>query len=109
MPSEGERYMWLMVFFDLPVKTKQQRKLASRFRKDLLKDGYMMLQLSVYARLCRGEDRVDKHLQRLKLSTPSKGHVRVMKVTDRQYGRMLLLSGKRTENEKKRTHQLVLF
>jgi CRISPR-associated protein Cas2 len=109
VPAEGERYMWLMVFFDLPVRTKEQRKVAAHFRKDLVKDGYIMLQLSVYARLCQGEERVEKHIQRLKANTPSKGHIRVMKVTDRQYGRMLLLSGKRSKNEEKRSHQLVLF
>lgn len=101
--------MWLMVFFDLPVKTKEQRKLASRFRKDLVKDGYIMLQLSVYARLCQGEDRTEKHIRRLQLATPPRGHVRAMKVTDRQYGRMMLMVGKRSQNEEKRTHQLVLF
>ena len=31
--------MWLFVFFDLPVGTKLERKKATRFRKDLEKDG----------------------------------------------------------------------
>jgi CRISPR-associated protein Cas2 len=109
MPAEGERYMWIMVFFDLPVVTKLHRKIASRFRKSLLQDGYIMLQWSVYARLCRGEERVDKHIARLKLATPPQGQVRILKVTDLQYGRMQLLVGKRTENETKRSQQLVLF
>ena len=44
--------MWLFVFFDLPTNTKQERKFASGFRRDLLKDGYCMLQYSVYVRHC---------------------------------------------------------
>lgn len=43
--------MWLFVFFDLPVKTKPERRTATRFRNFLLKDGYMMIQFSVYARI----------------------------------------------------------
>lgn len=101
--------MWIMVFFDLPVVTKIQKKVAAQFRKSLIQDGYLMLQWSVYARLCRGDERVEKHIARLKLATPPQGHVRVLKVTDLQYGRMQLLVGKRTENETKRSQQLVLF
>ncbi len=44
--------MWLFVFFDLPVTTKIERKTAARFRKDLMKDGFTMMQFSVYIRHC---------------------------------------------------------
>ncbi|PZU82149.1 MAG: CRISPR-associated endonuclease Cas2 [Shinella sp.] len=66
MEADEVRFMWLMVFFDLPVKTKPQRRRASQFRQFLKKDGYMMLQLSVYARVCRGQDAVDKHIRRVR-------------------------------------------
>ena len=56
MNSEETRVMWVFVFFDLPVGTKTERRLATRFRKFLKDDGYMMLQFSVYARVCRGEE-----------------------------------------------------
>ena len=48
--------MWVMVMFDLPVGTKRQRKVAARFRKDLLEDGFWMLQFSVYARPCSSQE-----------------------------------------------------
>jgi CRISPR-associated protein Cas2 len=48
------RFVWLFVFFDLPVGTKVERREATRFRNFLKDDGYMMLQLSVYARVPRG-------------------------------------------------------
>ena len=45
--------MWLFVFFDLPVTTKKEMKAASLFRKNLEKDGFSMMQFSVYIRhLC---------------------------------------------------------
>ena len=46
------RMAWVLVFFDLPVGTPEERRDAANFRKDLLKDGYMMVQFSVYARPC---------------------------------------------------------
>jgi CRISPR-associated protein Cas2 len=65
MKAEEVRYMWVFVFFDLPVGTKPQRNAATRFRNFLKDDGYLMLQFSVYARICRGEEAVDKHITRV--------------------------------------------
>jgi CRISPR-associated protein Cas2 len=109
MPATPERYMWLFVFFDLPVKTREERGMATRFRNGLLKDGYMMIQFSVYARICNGEDRLQKHLQRLQKSLPSKGNVRALQITDMQYGRIKMLVGTTTKNEHAKAKQLVLF
>lgn len=104
-----DKFMWLFVFFDLPVKTKKERGAATRFRNFLLKDGYMMIQFSVYARICNGQDRVDKHLQRLQSIIPAKGHIRAFQITDKQYERMKILVGMKKNNEKTKTEQLVLF
>ena len=57
--------MWMFVFFDLPVGTKTERRNATRFRNFLKDDGFMMLQFSVYARVIRGEEGVEKHLSRV--------------------------------------------
>lgn len=58
--------MRMIVFFDLPVQTKTERRHATAFRNFLLKDGYHMLQFSVYARVCNGNDAVKKHESRLR-------------------------------------------
>ena len=60
--------MRMIVFFDLPVQTKTERRHATAFRNFLLKDGYHMLQFSVYARVCNGNDAVKKHESRLRAS-----------------------------------------
>lgn len=109
MSANGNRFVWLFVFFDLPVKEKHERKAAARFRNFLLKDGYLMIQLSVYARICNGQDRLDKHLQRVESNLPAQGSVRAFQITDKQYERMKVLVGKRTNNEKAKAEQLVLF
>lgn len=101
--------MWMMVFFDLPVGTKAQRNGATRFRKFLKDDGYMMLQWSVYARVCRGEEAVDKHLARVTRNLPKEGSIRALQVTDKQYARIKLLLGKAEKNEKVATQQLALL
>ncbi len=109
MNQKKDRFMWLFVFFDLPVKEKSERQVATRFRNFLLKDGYMMLQFSVYARICNGQDRADKHLQRLQAIIPKRGSVRVIQITDKQYERMKILVGNAIKNEKQKAEQLVLF
>lgn len=101
--------MWLMVFFDLPTRTKPQRRRANRFRIFLKKDGYMMLQLSVYARVCRGQDAVEKHVRRVRLSLPHEGSVRSLQVTDRQYARMELMLGSAPKTEQIGVSQMVLL
>jgi len=109
MRSEEARFMWLMVFFDLPVGTKAERRHATRFRNFLKDDGYLMLQWSVYARICRAEDGIEKHLTRVVKNLPPKGSVRTLQVTDKQYGRMKLLVGESTKSERAAAQQLVLL
>lgn len=109
MKAEEVRIMWLFVFFDLPVGTKPERRVATRFRNFLKDDGYMMLQFSVYARVCRGEEAVDKHVQRVTKKLPSRGSVRALQVTDRQYARMKMLLGEAGKNERVAPQQMVLL
>ena len=107
MAAPGARYMRLLVFFDLPVKTKAERRRATRFRKDLIDDGYIMLQLSVYSRICKGEDTAEKHKKRLKTLVPDAGSVRVLSVTEKQYAAMDILVGVAKKTEKIGSEQLV--
>ena len=85
--------MRMIVFFDLPVQTKMERRYATTFRNFLLKDGYHMLQFSVYARVCNGNDAVKKHESRLKASLPPNGSIRLLVVTEKQYQSIQILLG----------------
>jgi CRISPR-associated protein Cas2 len=109
MKHEDVRFMWLFVLFDLPVGTKPQRRDASRFRNFLKDDGYFMLQYSVYARICRGEDGALKHIARVTRNLPKTGSVRALQITDRQYARMRLLLGEAQPSEKPGSAQLILL
>lgn len=109
MKAEEIRFMWLFVFFDLPVGTKAERRSATRFRNFLKDDGFMMLQYSVYARVCRGDDGATKHIGRVTRHLPATGSVRALQVTDRQYGRMRLLLGEARPTETIGARQLILL
>lgn len=87
------------MFFDLPVKTKEQRRVAAAFRKFLLNDGYHMIQYSLYARVCNGNDAVNKHETRLRNSLPRNGSVRLLIVTEKQYEAIRVLVGERVDEE----------
>ncbi len=84
---------WLIVTFDLPVKTKPQRKAAHDFREFLLDDGFQMIQFSVYARSCVTFARQETHLVRVKKSLPPEGSVRAIFVTRAQWERSYVIQG----------------
>lgn len=92
--------MRMIVFFDLPVKQKSQQKQATKFRNFLLKDGYYMMQFSVYTRICNGNDAVEKHKKRLKNNLPDNGAIRMLVVTEKQFESMSILLGKLTQDDK---------
>ena len=104
------RLMRILVMFDLPVKTKAERRSATQFRNFLVGDGYHMVQYSVYARVCNGRDSVETHKKRILLALPSKGSVRMLVITEKQYNAIELLVGKPTPYDKpQQFEQLMIF
>ena len=91
--------MRMLIFFDLPVKTSDQRKVAGRFRKFLIKDGYHMVQYSVYARVCNGLKDVEKHRTRLYRAVPDNGSIRLLVITEKQYESIEILIGELKEDD----------
>lgn len=84
---------WLLVSFDLPVGTKEQRKQAHDFREFLKDDGFLMVQWSVYARSCVSFARQDTHLRRLKEHLPPEGSVRAWFLTRVQWEASYVIHG----------------
>jgi len=93
MELNGYRIMWLFVFFDLPTETKKDRKNAQQFRKNLLKDGFTMMQFSVYVRHCASSESADVHEKRIFKLLPPLGKVSLLRITDKQYGNIANFSG----------------
>ncbi len=109
MELNGYRIMWLFVFFDLPTATKKDRRNASGFRNNLLKDGFSMMQFSVYVRHCASSESADVHEKRVNRLLPPLGKVSVLRITDKQFGMMELFYGKSPESKKTGVQQLELF
>lgn len=87
--------MRLMVFFDLPVETAANRKEYRQFRKFLIKEGYLMLQESVYAKLVTNDGVADSAITRMQKHRPKNGLVQVLKVTEKQFATMIYITGSR--------------
>jgi CRISPR-associated protein Cas2 len=101
--------MWLVAMFDLPVDTKQARRSYAQFRKMLLKDGFAMMQFSVYARHCASEENAHVHIRRVELAVPDEGEVRLLTITDKQFERMRVFWGKLRKPPEQPPKQLELF
>ncbi|HJD76845.1 MAG: CRISPR-associated endonuclease Cas2 [Bacteroides xylanisolvens] len=103
------RVMWVLVLFDLPTETKKDRKVASIFRKNLLKDGFTMFQFSIYVRHCASSENASVHIKRVKSFLPEFGQVGIICITDKQFGNIELFYGKRPHGVNTPGQQLELF
>lgn len=103
------RIMWLFVLFDLPTNTKKERKAAGKFRKDLLRDGFTMMQYSVYTRHCASKESADVHIKRIKSLLPDAGQISIAQITDKQYGNIINYWGVKTEPLAPQPKQLEMF
>lgn len=101
--------MWLFVFFDLPTNTKTEKRDAARFRKSLEKDGFCMMQYSVYIRHCPSRENMDVHSKRVQAVMPPSGLVTILSITDKQYGDILNFWGKIEHKKLTTPQQLELF
>ena len=91
--------MRIILFFDLPLKTKKDRKCYSEFRKRLIKKGFFMIQYSVYTKILANRDSAMKEKEMIKKIVPEKGHVRIMLVTEKQYSKMEIIIGGKSNQE----------
>lgn len=101
--------MWVIVLFDLPTDTKKARKEYTKFRKHLLDDGFSMMQYSVYTRHCASDENAEVHVKRIKSHLPIDGEIRIVKITDKQFGRIQVYYGKKQRPIEKAPEQLMFF
>jgi CRISPR-associated protein Cas2 len=101
--------MWVLVFFDLPTETKQERKIAAKFRKQIMADGFQMFQFSIYLRHCSSRENAEVHILRVKQILPLKGHIGIMMITDKQFGMMEIFRGMELVDAPPVVQQLELF
>lgn len=85
--------MRLIVFFDLPMETAQDRRAYGQFRKYLLKNGFLMMQKSVYSKLAITNNICNTFISNLIDNAPDKGLIQILKVTEKQYANITAIAG----------------
>ena len=87
------RFMRVLVMFDLPTETAENRRNYTKFRKYLIKSGFMMMQQSVYVRLALNQTNAKGMIDSVKKNKPSEGLVQILTITEKQYSTMEIISG----------------
>lgn len=94
------KVMRMICMFDLPIETEKEKRIYRIFRKNLLKEGFVMMQYSVYIRTCPNRDYCKRLEKRIQKVAPEKGNVRLLVITEKQYLDMKLIVGSKNETEK---------
>ena len=105
----GLNTMWVIVLFDLPTDTPKARKQYTHFRKYLLDNGFSMMQYSVYIRHSASDENAKVHAKRVKSQLPPDGEVRIIKITDKQFGNIEVFYGKKRISAEETPQQLQFF
>ncbi|MGN0140624.1 MAG: CRISPR-associated endonuclease Cas2 [Roseburia sp.] len=85
--------MRVMVMFDLPVLTEKDRRNYRQFRKFLVKNGFLMLQESVYCKIAQNTTAADSVVENVRRNKPDAGLVQILRVTEKQFSKMEYLVG----------------
>lgn len=85
--------MRLILFFDLPMEKEKHKKAYQKFRKEIKKQGFIMLQKSVYIKLSINQANVDATKKNIKSILPAEGDVFLLIVTEKQFSAIEYLLG----------------
>jgi CRISPR-associated protein Cas2 len=103
------RNMWIIVMYDLPTETAEQRKNAATFRKKILKLGFMMFQFSVYIRHEPSFEHVEVTKNKVHKIQPPEGELGIFYFTDKQFGKTEIIHCQKKQKVPKKSSQLELF
>lgn len=105
----GYRTMWVIVMFDLPTVTPEEKSCYRQFHDFLLADGFDRMQYSVYIRHCASEDNALVHMARVRAALPDEGEVRMICITDKQFGRIQVYGGRLRREPESPPQQVEIF
>jgi CRISPR-associated protein Cas2 len=103
------RYMRMILMFDIPTDTADERKAYRKFRKFLLSEGFIMHQFSVYSKLLLNNSANKAMIDRLQANNPKKGSITLLTVTEKQFARMIYLNGERNASVANSDKRLVFL
>lgn len=91
--------MRLLVMFDLPMNNNSEKREYREFRQFLLENGFLMLQYSVYTRICTNQSMADNYIKKIEKVVPSDGAIRGLIITEKQYEKMKIFLGRKSKQE----------
>lgn len=103
------RFMRMLVFFDLPTITQQDRREYRKFRKFLINEGYIMMQESIYSKLLLNSTAVNLMQSRLEKGKPKKGLVQSLIITERQFSSINYIVGENSSVVKDDDNRIVII
>ena len=101
--------MRILVFFDLPTETANDRRKYSQFRKFLIKEGFIMMQKSVYTKLALNSSVVKEVYKRIKKNKPDDGIVQLLAITEKQFQEIEYIVGENTAGVLDSTERLTIL
>lgn len=90
--------MRMIIMFDMPTDTLEDKKAYRKFRKFLLSEGFLIHQYSVYSRLLLNGNANSLLIDRLQANNPKKGNITILTVTEKQFARMIYLYGEKNNS-----------
>lgn len=103
------RYMRVIVMFDLPVVTASDKREYSRFRKYLIKSGFLMMQESIYCKLAQNSTVADSIVENVRKNKPVSGLVQAMKITEKQFSKIEYIVGENSSEVLDSDERLVIL
>ncbi|MGX7030617.1 CRISPR-associated endonuclease Cas2 [Vagococcus zengguangii] len=103
------RYMRMILMFDMPVDTSDERKAYRKFRKFLINEGFIMHQYSVYSKILLNGSANQAMITRLKQNNPKSGMITLLTVTEKQFSRMVYLNGERDTSIRNTDSRLIIL
>ena len=103
------RFLRVVVFFDLPTITDKDKKEYRRFRKLLIRNGFVMMQESVYVKMVLNQTVQNSVIKLLKKSRPANGLVQALIVTEKQFSNIVNIAGKFETNVVDTDERLVIL
>lgn len=90
--------MRVIVFFDLPTLTLNDKREYRKFRKNLIQNGFIMVQESVYAKLVLNATVANSVKEKIRKIKPENGLVQMLVITEKQFAKMEYVTGTKETN-----------
>jgi CRISPR-associated endoribonuclease cas2 len=101
--------MRVIVFFDLPITTIQGIRAYTKFRRFLLKDGFIMMQESVYSKLAQNQLAANALISHVRKNSPDEGLIQILTVTEKQYSNMEMIIGNKKDDVINSSERMIIL